>query len=114
MDAWSEVTEGAAAPVEMPAMSIGRLVHAFVRLFGGPPSLLQLDCEGLDRELMDSLIENVPTRFWPRYLLIEDLDGSVADSTLSESYIELGKAGPSRLYGRSLVGGGGPDTMVPD
>ena len=100
VEKWSvpEGTEINALTVQ--ACSVRDLLEMFVSEFGAAPDFIQLDCEGLDAELVHALLTTVPSEHLPRHLMIESLEADGAAGELSSSYRMVGSAGVSQLFVR--------------
>lgn len=76
------------------------LLERFVTRWGDRPTLLAMDCEGIDTDLIRCMLTHAPDHRWPLFLLVEGR-GAVIDSLLPpDRWARLGTAGPSQLFKR--------------
>ena len=81
---------------QVPATDM-RTVYAEFVLSLGTPTLLAVDVEGLDYDLMASIEPELNAHDRPAYLLVEDLAG-MHWAPLLPGYEQIGTAGPSILF----------------
>jgi len=85
---------------QVGAISLEDLLQMSNSLFG-KPDLIMIDVEGYDIELVRVLL-SLDTEFQPNYLLLEDLDLSIAPLLRGSPYLLIEKLGPSSAYKKYL------------
>jgi hypothetical protein len=74
------------------------LIESFVERWGRSPTLLAMDCEGVDPELIQCILTDVPATIWPAFLLVEGPVPDIEQLLVPAGWQRLGTVGPSSLF----------------
>lgn len=98
---WSDTWGVTYTSVTVPSATIERVLAEFHRSFGGAPTLLLMDCEGMDGPLARSMVLTADPSLWPRFLLIEVDDPRLLPVEILRHFRVIDVSGPSALLERS-------------
>ena len=91
-------TERECSELTVQAEFLPALLERFERHWNSPPTLIAMDCEGVDLHLVRSILSDVPALGWPRFLLLEDSASDSHSLLMPNGWRRLGTAGPSSLF----------------
>lgn len=80
--------------IKLKSKNILELYQDFIQIYGQPPTILMVDIEGQDYEIIEAICRNIKNL--PTWILMEDHD-KIDFKILAPQFKEVGRIGPSVL-----------------